>query len=222
MFDQDGIKDRQQVFKSTSNFVNSRYKDLEEELNLIESEKEIFKKNNNLIDIESDAIMNNNQVIVYENQLFQVNTQLDLVKMLQESLDEKNLEFIPVNIGIDNEELNNIINEYNAVISKINKYDKVAGSNNRLLKSLNFDANNLFKGIQNSISNYKLFLNKSLDNLLIEEIKYTGNVSDLPKEEKILRSIEREQNIKEALFLLLLQKKKKLQSILLLQNHQLK
>lgn len=207
LFDKDGIIDRQQVFKSTIDFVNSRYKDLEEELNLIETEKEIFKKNNKLVDIESDAVINNNQIIAYESQLFQVNTQLDLVKLLEESLEEKNLDFIPINIGIENEELNNIINEYNKVISQINKYDKIVGSNNRLLKSLNFDANNLFQGIQNSISNYKLFLSKNLDNLLLEEIKYTGNVSKLPKEEKILRSIEREQNIKEALFLLLLQKK---------------
>tara|TARA_B100001250_G_scaffold412378_1_gene443419 strand:- start:668 stop:3052 length:2385 start_codon:yes stop_codon:yes gene_type:complete len=205
-FNQDGIIDRQLVFKRTINFVNSRFDLLKEELDAIELQKQIYKEQNNLTDIKVDAGITSEKRSIYDAELFSTLSQLDLIKMLKSTINN-NYDFMPVNIGIEDSNVNILINNYNEKISERNKYISSAGENNVYINNIEGQLKSLSKNVITSIENYQKALNIKIDNFKIKEKEYGLIYSNVPKKERILRSIEREQEIKEALFLLLLQKR---------------
>ena len=65
--------------------------------------------------------------------------------------------------------------------------------------------NNLFEQLENSfdnilksIANYKLKLEKTVENLKSKEVEYTDMYSSIPENEKILRSIEENLKLKKS------------------------
>lgn len=206
-FDKDGITDRQLEYKRTIDFVDTRSVFLRDELQKIELSKQEFKEKNNLTDIKVDANVNINQRYAYDSDLFNAQSQRDLIKLLNEALNENNYQLMPLNIGLENSEINTLISEYNLMIKERDKYLIGAGLNNAYVKNLEKQIMDFSSNIQKSIENYKNSLDITINNLNSKEREYASRYKSIPENEKILRSIERELEIKESLFLLLLQKK---------------
>ena len=218
-FDNDGIVDRQLEYKRTMEFVDSRSEFLTKELDQIELRKQNFKEKNKLTDIKSDANLNVTQQYNYNSELFSAQSQKDLTILLKETLVNE-FELIPVNIGLDSSSINSLISEYNLLLKERDRSLLSAGRNNNYVKNIEKKLNDYFKNIKQSIENYLVSLNKTIQNLELKEKEFANIYKNIPENEKILRSIERELNVKEALFLLLLQNVKKHQLILQLLNLQ--
>lgn len=209
VFDQDGIRDRQLVFKKTIEFVDERFRYLFNELDSIETSKANYKKSNQLSYVEADAgqLMKNN----YESQLRveHATTQIELSKLMTTSLNEsKGLGLLPSNIGIESSEVNGLVAKYNEIILRRNKLLQSGGGEaNPLVKEISSQAVEVRNNIRASIIGYQNTLQTNKNELsrisAIERSKY----SKAPSNEKIMRSIERQQNIKETLYILLLEKR---------------
>ncbi len=208
-FDKDGIFDRQLEYKRTIDFVDSRSDFLRGELEQIEIRKQDFKRKNNLTNIVSDAELNINQQLNYNSELFEARSQMDLVKLLKEVLNENiNYQLLPVNIGLRDQNLNSLISEYNVLVKERERYLFIgAGAQNSLVKNLENQISNYSKNIIFSVENYIESLSLNIENIERKEMEYADIYLNIPENEKILRGIERELEIKEALFLLLLQKR---------------
>ena len=207
-FDKDGIEDRQLEYKRTIEFVDNRSVFLQKELSLIEKRKQDFKRINKLTDISSDASISINQQFVYDSELFEAQSQKDLLNILSEELDSLKYELIPVNIGLNNNSLNDLISQFNVLIKERNTLIGYgAGTKNSMVINKESQIINFYNNILTSIANYRTSLEVSIDNIIKKEKEFESFYYDIPENEKILRSIERELEIKEALYLLLLQKK---------------
>ena len=206
-FDNDGIKDRQLVFKRTIDFVNSRFNDLKSELDKIEISKQKFKETNDLTEITYDISSYTTQEFAYDAELFNAQSQLELVNLLINSISEEESDFFPVNLGLENNLINELINDFNRLLTQKLKYSSSSGSNNTLIKNIDIQLSALEKNIKSSLINFKSSLDVITKQLSEKENQFSLINESVPENEKILRSIEREQEIKEALFLLLLQKK---------------
>lgn len=207
VFDNDGIVDRQLSYKRTMDFVDSRSVFLKNELEKIELRKQRFKEDNSLSDIQVDANMNINQRLLYDSDLFKAESQLDLIDLLREASKIDDINLLPVNIGIDNQDLNLIISEHNILVNEREKFLMSAGSKNPYVKSIEKQINDLKKNIDLSINKYEKSLVKTIDNLKSKEFEFSEFFEKIPEKEKMLRAIERELEIKESLYLLLLQKR---------------
>ena len=206
VFNNDGIKDRQLIHKRTIDFVNERYEFLFSELESIESEKQNFKASNNLVDLTLNSNFSIKESIISDENLFINENQIFLVKNLLEELQEIDFELLPSNIGIENIEVNSLIASYNDIVLEKQKIITSAGPNNPYVKQLNLSINDLRKNIIFSLKSYLNQLNLFNEKLLSKSNLTQNNVSKIPSQEKYLRSIERNQQIKEALYLYLLQK----------------
>lgn len=207
VFDQDGIYDRRLVYKRTMDFVDDRYELLKTELEDIESSKSLFKRENNLTDLRSDAKLSGDQILNYENDLFKAESQLILANLFLSNLSENDFDYLPVNIGLENLSVNQAIRDYNEKISIRNQFQNSVGVNNVNLQSLDKEINEIFNNTIFSLNNYISSLEKTVNRIKSKENEFRNFYENVPENEKILRSIEREQKIKEALFLLLLQKR---------------
>ena len=106
-----------------------------------------------------------------------------------------------------------MISDYNKIVTERNKYLTEAGPNNFLVKSLQSRLDNSIKNISASLDNFLNSIELKLKNVKIKEDEFDIVYNRVPENEKTLRSIERELSIKEALYLLLLQKERKPQLI---------
>ena len=209
VFNQDDILDRQLIWKRTIDFVDERFVDLSEELDSIESYKKNFKMDNRLVDVSSDGTESLLQRSQTNEALFQIENQIEVSKLIKNSIlnPKTSVELLAANIGIENGGINSLLHEFNAMVLERQKLISSAGANNPTLKLLDANLSDLKANIINSISTYLNQLNLSKDQLSRRNKTFQFKVSSIPEKEQQLRAIERQQSIKEKLFIFLLQKK---------------
>tara|TARA_B100001057_G_scaffold498883_1_gene607488 strand:- start:205 stop:2586 length:2382 start_codon:yes stop_codon:yes gene_type:complete len=206
VFNNDGIRDRQLIHKRTIDFVNDRFKYISLELESIELEKKSYKASNNIVDLASNSNIFLEKNLIFEESLFSNENQIFLVRNLLNELKILDFKLLPSNIGIDNIEVNSLVDSYNDLILEKEKLIMSAGPNNPYVKQHNNSIEELRKNIIFSLDSYLSQLNILNDKLKNESKLIKSDVANIPSLEKNLRSIERNQQIKEALFLFLLQK----------------
>ena len=207
VFNNDGVKDRQLVHKRTIDFVNARYAYLSIELDSIEVAKQLYKVDNNLVDLSANSAISLEKSFSSEKDIFKIENQISITKLLLNTLTKEKKELLPANMVIENEEINNLISEYNQIILDRKKLFYSAGSNNpstqQLEKTIIDFRSNIIYSLQSHLSQLQNIKSK----LSNQFNQYNNDVSNLPEKEKILRAIERNQKIKESLYLFLLQKR---------------
>ncbi|NNE33457.1 MAG: polysaccharide biosynthesis tyrosine autokinase, partial [Winogradskyella sp.] len=200
--------DRQLVSQRTLDFIDERFVYLAQELDSIEVDRQDFKKDNNLVDLTVDAEIGLEQRTRSDDEVFKINNQLALAQLLENALTRNNdFELLPADIGLENSGINTLINDYNAVVLNLDKLKSSAGANNPSVQLALGAASDLRRNINRSLNAYIRQLEVSQNQLQGRNSRFAGQVSQIPEKEKLLRAIERQQKIKESLYLLLLQKR---------------
>ena len=207
VFNNDGIKDRQLIHKRTIDFVNDRYRVLSAELDSIETSKQLFKVSNKLVDLKANSSISLEKNYNSEESVFINENQISLVSSLLEALSKLNFELLPANIGVKNLEINSLITSYNKMILEQRKLLASAGLKNPSVKLIESSIKDSRLNIIFSLQQYLSDLNNLNDKLSGQLNKFNDQLNKLPAKEKMLRAIERNQAIKEALYLFLLQKR---------------
>ncbi|MGJ8665828.1 MAG: GumC family protein [Patiriisocius sp.] len=207
-YNQDAINDRNQVAQKTSRFIDSRLQIITKELDSVENNKEEFKSSNRLTDISAEAQLVLENASQFDRRQVDIATQLELVNSLVDYIDKSDqIELLPSNMGIGGEGVIMSVDSYNKLVLERNRMLQSSTEQNPVIRNLNLQIEQLKSSIYQSLKSQQQNFKTSLRDLNFQESKLNAKLSKVPTQEKLFRGIVRQQNIKEQLYLFLLQQR---------------
>jgi len=201
--------DKNRTAQNTALFIDDRLQKLGVELSAEEEKVQSFLQSNRLTDVGSEAQLYLQQTGVYEQRRLELETQLNLVNFVAEYLQkpENRYALVPTNLGINDAALVATINEYNQVLLERERLQSTARPNNPAFVRVDEQAaiwrDNILEGIRNVQRSWEIARADMQRQGSLNEAR----LKEVPLQSRKFVELSRQQQIKEALYVFLLQKR---------------
>jgi len=209
VYNEDANLDNNLEANRTRDFIEERLAEISKDLNKTEAELEQYKRSSGIVDYVRDAQNDAAQSMAYEQKIVEANTQIGLIDYLTAYVNDMHntYQVVPSNIGLVD----------NTLVATINKYNEAILERERLLRSVP-ESSPAVAVVTNEAEGYMRTLKASLQTVKRENVirrndlqsqqsKYTSRISSAPGKERALADINRQQEVKAGLYLMLLQKR---------------
>jgi capsular exopolysaccharide synthesis family protein len=208
IYNQKAIDEKNQVAMNTIHFIDDRLDVISGDLKIAEKDVESYKRSQGLTDIQAEGQLFLTAQSEYGHKISEVSVQLDLLRSVKNFLLESNISSVaPSNVGLTDPTILALIQKYNEEILTRNRASTGMTASNPVLQEYNeriaLLRDNLIKGINLSESS----LQTTLKELNKQENTFQGKALGLSTQERESRELYRQKEIKEGLFIYLLQKR---------------
>lgn len=202
---------REQTAMANNNltFLNNFLSTLGNELSGVEKQVQNFKQSEGITDINSEAQLYVQRSGDFEQKKLEVGTQLGIINDLENYINksENRNQLLPSGIGIENVNLNSLINEYNNLLLERKRISRTAADNNQIMLDLTDRIDALYRTVQSSVNNEKRNLRIYQQDLLRKDMENVSRIKAIPRQERAISDLSRKQDIKSQMYLFLLQKR---------------
>lgn len=209
LYNEEGNNDKNEVAAKTAEFIDERIRIINKELGTTESQLASFKQRAGVVDIAADATQAAGEQANYERAYAENEVQISLVNHLKNHIlsEKSQYEVIPANIGLNNSDLNTVVQNYNQMLIERKRLLRTSHEDNPAVQSLNASIEVMRNSVMGAIQTAEKGLLINRQALQAQTRKYAGKVSDAPVQEKEYLSMSRQQEIQANLYLMLLQKR---------------
>lgn len=209
VYNRDAMNDKNKVTGNTLIFLEERLDSISRELGFVEKHLEQYKEKERLIDLKTNMDLDLNTNNEYEKKLLEVETQLNMTTYIYDYLKDEQYHFslLPVNTGISDMELMRLINEYNKELLERERLLNTMKPDNPTIVNQNINITALRKNILSSVTGVKEGLEIARKDIIRKTNYFNSRIGNMPKQEREFNNIDRQQQIKANLYLMLLERR---------------
>jgi capsular exopolysaccharide synthesis family protein len=209
VYNEQWIADRNEISVATTNFINERLQAIESELGNVDENISTFQSKNLIPDVQQAASMYMTENQSMATQLTELDNQLQMTRYLLTYLtnDAKRNALLPANTGIGSTSIESQIANYNTTVLQRNQYAANSSDTHPMVVDLDSQIAALRTAIISSVNNQIKALETQIGTLRNSQSRATAQLAANPTQAKYLLSVERQQKVKETLYLYLLQKR---------------
>ncbi|MBB3187542.1 GumC family protein [Microbacter margulisiae] len=209
LYNADALNDKSLMAARTAEFVEERLNKISVELSEVESQIEEYKMAHNIADIPDQTkiiLASSNE---YRKQLTTLEIQLNGVKWVEQQLKTPVDQYalIPSDLGIQDKGLVDIIGDYDVLLLQRLRLLQSTNERNPVLQQLETKIKMVQKNILSSVINIHSTLVIAKNSLIKKNEACLAQIDQIPVIERQYTEIKRQQEIKQNLYLFLLQKR---------------
>lgn len=207
IYNEKWVEESNYTILKTAEFIKGRADDIKLELESIDKEIAKFRGDNKLSRNTQKLLVNEAESSKENEVLLSLNNQLELANFIRLYMTQSgNREIIPANTGIAAANVETLIGSYNAKLLERNRLVANSSENNPVVKDYDKDIEAMYAGIQIAIESHIKDLEKQIAEADEEIEKSKTRITTTTHSEKELQTLLRQQKVKNALYLFLLQK----------------
>ena len=209
IYNENWVKNRNQISISTNEFIKERLAVIAGELGDVDQNIAGYKSAHAMPDVTAVAAQAMGEQAAADQQRQTLKNQLYMVRYVRNYVADPNhaKQLLPASTGIGNAAVEAQIAAYNEKLLERNNLVANSSEKNPLVGDLDVALNNMKGAIVNSLDNTQHTLNTQLGSVRSVHSQAMGKLSANPQQANHLLSIERQQKVKESLYLFLLQKR---------------
>lgn len=209
VFNEKWLADKNRISATTSAFIQDRLHLLERELGGVDDSISSFKARNKITDIDRISDIYLQQQSNSDAQILTLSNQKSMAVYIIGLLRDRDSQhqLLPTNSGINNSVAEAQITQYNNLLLQLKSSMYNTSSQNPLIIKQEAELSDIRKNIVATINNHIKALDIQLQSYMNVSGEANSKITKNPQHAKHLLSVEREQKVKESLYLYLLQKK---------------
>lgn len=200
---------KKHVNQHTSSFIDQRLYLLQNELNGIDDSISDFKSRNLITNLDKVSDIYLERQDQAEAQILSLSNQKAVAQYIREALNQssKTHKYLPANSGVGSSVIEAQIAQYNSLLMQLNSHSTYTTAQNPLIAEYTNQLNDLKANIQKAVDEQIEALNIQLGRLQGFSGEATSKIASNPEQAKRIAAVERQQKVKESIYLYLLQKR---------------
>ncbi|WP_460995013.1 GumC family protein [Spirosoma harenae] len=209
VYNEAAVIDKNRVAANTLNFIEDRLTLISGELATVEKGVEAYKSSQGITDLSTQAQTFLQTVQQNDTQLSQVNVQLGALNDLERYISQQpgNRGGTPATLGLSDPILLGLIENMTKLEAQRDQLARTTSEMNPLLQTIDSQIKSTKSSITENVATMKEMLSTAKKQYTATNAKMEGVIRTIPKKERILMDITRQQAIKNNLYTYLLQKR---------------
>ncbi len=207
VYNENWVKDKNRIAESTNAFINERLETITKELGEVDKDISDYKSKNLLPDLQATLAKDLSQSGKNYESLLTLSNQLSMTKFIRQHLSDKENQLLPSNTGIPSSGLEAMIMTYNQLMLERNEYLSNTEEGSHIVQVIDRKLAAQKTAIVRSLDNLIVQIQQQINNIQKSEEEINTQIAQNPLKVRELQSVERQQKVKEALYIFLLQKR---------------
>jgi capsular exopolysaccharide family len=209
VYTENWINDKNKLAVATSAFIDERLKVIQKELGDVDSNIAKYQTSTGTSSLSVTANLSLHKEAEMDSRIVSLENQLGMTRYMLEYLENPANKYsvAPLNIGVGSTEIENHVAQYNTLLLTRNNLVSNSSVKNPLVADYDVQLGGMRESLIQSVSAQIDNLEKLVKSARIERGKAQGEMLSTPGKVLPLLSEERQQKVKESLYLFLLQKR---------------